>query len=144
MMNDPTVQNHCRDVIQACLNVVDKYGDAYVAIHREDGSECVVVVSMLRTRPILSIIIADKLLFDTQHSTKLLQAANNLNSDSLVGWHSIQLSDDDQIYMYRQCIWMSMALGADTLLEMIHDCISEYMHGRDYLISQDGGPDPCA
>lgn len=144
MMNDPAVLDHCRDVIQACLNVVDQQGDAYVAIHKENGVECVVVVSMLRTRPILSIIIADKILFAAQHSTKLLSAANNLNSDSLIGWHSIQTSDDVPIYMYRQCIWMTMALDADTLMDMIQDCISEYMHGRDYLISQDEGPDPCA
>ena len=144
MMNDPAVQNHCRDVIRACLNVVDQQGDSYVAIHKEDGAECVVVVSMLRTRPILSIIIAEKILFAAQHSAKLLLAANSLNSDSLTGWHSIQTSEDDQIYMYRQCIWMTMALEADTLMEIISDCISEYMHGRDYLISQDDGPDPCA
>ena len=144
MMNDPSIQNHCRDVIQACLNIGDQHGDAYVAIHKEEDDECVVVVSMLRTRPILSIIIADKLLYGTQHSTKLMQAANDLNSDSLIGWHSIQNSDGNQIHMYRQCIWMTMMLDEEALMNMIQDCISEYMHGRDYLISQDDDPDPCA
>lgn len=53
------IEAHCRDVIKACLNVVEEKGDTYVAIHKDDEAECVVLVSMIRTHPILSVIIAD-------------------------------------------------------------------------------------
>ena len=60
------IEAHCRDVIKACLNVVEEKGDTYVAIHKDDEAECVVLVSMIRTHPILSVIIADKILFDNK------------------------------------------------------------------------------
>ena len=53
MLNDPKIQEHCRNVIQSYLNVVDKQGDTYVAIHKESDAECVVLVSLQRTRPLL-------------------------------------------------------------------------------------------
>ena len=39
----------CRAVIRACLNIVEENGDTYVAIHKDDDVECVVLVSLLRT-----------------------------------------------------------------------------------------------
>ena len=61
-MQGPTNRNlqHCREVIRACLNIVEERGDTYVAIHRDADIECVIIVSMIRTQPILSVIVADK------------------------------------------------------------------------------------
>lgn len=53
---------HCREVIRACLNTVEERGDTYVAIHKDEDTECVIIVSMIRTQPILSVIVADKIL----------------------------------------------------------------------------------
>ena len=144
MLNDPKIQEHCRDVIQSCLNVVDKQGDTYVAIHKESDAECVVLVSLQRTRPLLGIIIADKIMISSENAPHLFRAANSLNSGSIAGWHCLQTTEQDQIYMYRQSVLMSMLLDADTLLELIQDSIGEYLRGRAYLISQGGGPNPCA
>ena len=54
---------HCREVIRSCLNIVEQHGDTYVAIHKDDEIDCVVLVSMIRSYPIMSIIVADKILF---------------------------------------------------------------------------------
>lgn len=51
---------HCREVIRACLNTVEERGDTYVAIHKDEDTECVIIVSMIRTQPILSVIVADQ------------------------------------------------------------------------------------
>ncbi len=56
------INEHCREVIRSCLNIVEQHGDTYVAIHKDDDIECIVLVSMIRSYPILSIIVADKLL----------------------------------------------------------------------------------
>lgn len=144
MLNDPRIQEHCRDVIQSCLNVVDKQGDTYVAIHKEENAECVVLVSMQRTRPLLIIVVADTIMISSDNTPQLFRAANSLNSDSIAGWHCLQTTEQDQIYMYRQSVLMSMLLDEDTLLEMIRDSIWEYLRGKAYLMSQGGGPDPCA
>ena len=56
------IDEHCREVIRSCLNIVEQHGDTYVAIHKDDDIECIVLVSMIRSYPILSIIVADKLL----------------------------------------------------------------------------------
>lgn len=50
---------HCREVIRSCLNIVEQHGDTYVAIHKDDEIDCVVLVSMIRSYPIMSIIVAD-------------------------------------------------------------------------------------
>ena len=64
MMNDNALlRQHCRDVIRACLNIVEEQGDTFVAIHKDEETECVVLVSMIRTYPIMSLIVADKILF---------------------------------------------------------------------------------
>lgn len=49
-MQGPTNRNlqHCREVIRACLNIVEERGDTYVAIHRDADIECVIIVSMIR------------------------------------------------------------------------------------------------
>ena len=40
---------HCREVIRSCLNIVEQHGDTYVAIHKDDEIDCVVLVSMIRS-----------------------------------------------------------------------------------------------
>lgn len=52
--NNHKLNENCRSVIRACLNIVEENGDTYVAIHKDDDIECVVLVSIIRTYPILS------------------------------------------------------------------------------------------
>jgi hypothetical protein len=144
MQTNPGIQAHCREIIKSCLNIVEQKGDTYVAIHKDDGVECVVLVSMLRTHPILSIIVADKILFADRNAAKMYGAANSLNSESVIGWHAIRSDADGQIYMYRQCIWLTMDLGHDDLMDLLRGCITEYTRGRNYLNSVSDDPNPCA
>lgn len=127
------IRQHCRDVIKACLNIVEERGDTYVAIHKDDETECVVLVSMIRTYPIMSIIVADKILFAKEHETDMYRTANELNSESVAGWHTFVLTDSSSIYMYRQCIWMSETLSSDYLMDILCQCIAEYRYGRARL-----------
>ena len=30
------IDEHCREVIRSCLNIVEQHGDTYVAIHKDD------------------------------------------------------------------------------------------------------------
>jgi len=129
------IDEHCREVIRSCLNIVEQHGDTYVAIHKDDDIECIVLVSMIRSYPILSIIVADKLL----HSI-----ANELNLVSVTGWHSVFLADDSMIYMYRQCLWLSMSLTYEDLLTMLKECISEYKRGKGRLTTGEYPTDPVA
>ena len=99
---------------------------------------------MLRTHPILSIIVADKILFADRNAAKMYGAANSLNSESVIGWHAIRSDADGQIYMYRQCIWLTMDLGHDDLMDLLRGCITEYTRGRNYLNSVSDDPNPCA
>lgn len=141
-MTNPTARAkaHCRDVIRACLNIVEERGDTYVAIHKDDDTECVVLVSMIRTYPILSVIVADKILFAKEHESDMYRSANELNSESVTGWHTLVLTDSSSIYMYRQCIWMSESLSRDHLMDILCQCIAEYRYGRARLAS--GNVDP--
>ena len=127
------VMQHCREVVRDVLNVVEEKGDTYVAIHKDDDVECVVLVTLIRTNPILSIVIADKLLFDNRNAAAMYQAANELNTESITGWHTVVLKDNSVIYMYRQCLWMSADLERDHLLSILLDCIAEYKIGRAHL-----------
>ena len=129
------INKRCRSVIRACLNIVEEKGDTYVAIHKDDDVECVVLVSMLRTYPILSVIVADKILFAEENAADMYQAANELNSESITGWHSIMLSNHDSIYMYRQCIWMNERVDREHLMDILCQCIAEYKDGRAHLSS---------
>lgn len=142
MMANPhaSVEQHCRDVIRACLNIVEERGDTYVAIHKDDETECVVLVSMIRTYPIMSIIVADKILFAKEHEAEMYQAANELNAESIAGWHTIVLTDSNSIYMYRQCIWMNEMLSQDYLMDILCECIAEYRHGRARLTPNHEAP----
>jgi len=133
--NKKMINEKCRATIRACLNIVEEQGDTYVAIHKDDDVDCVVLVSMIRTYPILSIIIADKILFADENASAMYQAANELNSESITGWHSIMLSNRDSIYMYRQCIWINDRLDRDSLMDLLCQCIAEYKHGRAHLYS---------
>jgi hypothetical protein len=127
------MKDHCREVIRACLNIADQNGDTYVAIHKDDDVECVVLVSMIRTYPIMSVIVADKILFDKAHEAEMYRTANDLNSESVIGWHTIVLTDSSSIYMYRQCIWMDECLTRDSLFDVLCHCIAEYKHGRSVI-----------
>ena len=133
--NQKKINDNCRATIRACLNIVEEQGDTYVAIHKDDDVDCVVLVSMIRTYPILSIIIADKILFANENAPAMYEAANELNSESITGWHSIMLSNRDSIYMYRQCIWINEQLDRDNLMDLLCQCIAEYRHGRAHLYS---------
>lgn len=62
---------------------------------------------------------------------------NELNLDSVTGWHSVFLADDSMIYMYRQCLWLSMSLTYEDLLAMLKECISEYKRGKGRLTTSD-------
>ena len=136
MPNKPkSIYENCRAVVRACLNIVEEKGDTYVAIHKDDDVECVVLVSMIRSYPILSIVVADKLLFAEENAADMYQAANELNSESITGWHSIMLSSQTSIYMYRQCIWINAQLNRDYLMEILGHCIAEYTRGRARLKS---------
>lgn len=121
---------HCREVIRACINIVEDKGDTYVAIHKDDEVECVILVSMIRTQPILSVIVADKILFAAGNETAMYRTANELNCESVTGWHTIVLHDNSSIYMYRQCLWISESLSAEELTDVLCDCIAEYKYGR--------------
>ena len=121
---------HCREVIRSCLNIVEQHGDTYVAIHKDDEVDCVVLVSMIRSYPIMSIIVADKILFVDINAEQMYGAANELNLDSVTGWHSVFLADDSMIYMYRQCLWISESLTSSELTDILCDCITEYKIGR--------------
>ena len=124
---------HCREVIRSCLNTVEERGDTYVAIHKDEDTECVIIVSMIRTQPILSVIVADKILFAEGNEQDMYRTANELNSESVTGWHTIVLTNHSSIYMYRQCLWIAEALSADYLTEILCDCITEYKFGRSQL-----------
>ena len=121
---------HCRDVIRDCLNIVEERGDTFVAIHKDDETECVILVSMIRTQSILSVIVADKILFAEGNETEMYRTANELNSESVTGWHTIVLKDSGSIYMYRQCLWISESLTSSELTDILCDCITEYKIGR--------------
>ena len=77
---------------------------------KDDEIDCVVLVSMIRSYPIMSIIVADKILFADINANQMYGVANELNLDSVTGWHSVFLADDSMIYMFRQCLWLSMNL----------------------------------
>ena len=134
-----SIYENCRAVVRACLNIVEEKGDTYVAIHKDEETECVVLVSMIRTYPIMSVIVADKILFANEHEADMYRTANELNSESVTGWHTLVLTDSSSIYMYRQCIWMSDSLSADYLMDILCQCIAEYRHGRARLAPSNPG-----
>ena len=138
MSDNALLRQHCREVIRACLNMVEEQGDTFVAIHKDEETECVVLVSMIRTYPIMSIIVADKILFAKENEVDMYRSANAMNAESLTGWHSIFLTDSSSIYMYRQCIWVIERLDEDSLMEILCECIAEYRRGRSCL-----APDPA-
>jgi len=131
-------RNRCRAIIRDCLNIVEEKGDTYIAIHKDDEMECVVLVSMLRTYPILSIVVADKILFANENAAAMFKAANELNSESITGWHSIMLSNHESIYMYRQCLWINEELSTEYLMSMLGTCLQEYRVGRAHISSAIG------
>ena len=75
---------------------------------------------------------------------RMYGVANELNLDSVTGWHSVFLADDSMIYMYRQCLWLSMNLTYEDLLAMLKECISEYKRGKGRLTTGDHPTNPVA
>ena len=75
-------------------------------------------------------IVADKILFAEGNETEMYRTANELNSESVTGWHTIVLKDSGSIYMYRQCLWISESLTSSELTDILCDCITEYKIGR--------------
>lgn len=137
------VEQHCRDVVQECVNIVDSKGNAYVAINKDDAVECVVLVALLRTSPIMTIIAADKLLFSEENEAEMYKIANDLNVEDATGWHTlVPTSGGSTIYMYRRSIWMTTELTTDELAENIYACIAKYRNGRRHLEHGPQGPCP--
>lgn len=122
-------------MIRQCLNIAEERGDHYVAIHKDDETECVVLVTMLRTRPVLSIIVADKLAIAEENENSMYRIANELNRESLTGWHTLLVDDSSIIYMYRQCLWMTAQLTREHLMDLLCSCIEEYKTGKASLTS---------
>ena len=81
---------------------------------------------------------------DPDHGELMHSIANELNLVSVTGWHSVFLTDDSMIYMYRQCHWLSMSLTYDDLLTMLKECISEYKRGKGRLTTGEYPTDPVA
>ncbi len=143
--NKEAVERHCREVIHECMNIVECRGDAYVAIHKDAAVECVVLVAMLHTNPVMTVIAADKLLFSEENESEMFKTANDLNIEDASGWHTlVPTGGGSTIYMYRRSIWMTTQLTADELTEHIYACIAEYRNGRRHLERGPFGPRPCA
>jgi hypothetical protein len=138
------LNDHCREVIHECLNIVEMYGDTYVAIHRDEDGECVILVTVLRTLPLMSIIVADKLDFEKRNDHSLLFALNDLNTSSVTGWHSVRLSDNSMIYMYRQSVLLSMDISYELLFPLLKESISEYKTGKSRITKSGTPTDPVA
>ena len=120
------IERHCREVIRQCH---------YIAIHKDDETECIVLVTMLHTQPVMSVIVADKLAFAAENEDSMYRLANDLNRESLTGWHTLLVEDDTVIYMYRQCLWMTKQLTREHLMEILCNCIAEYKSGKSTLTS---------
>lgn len=136
--------DHSRKVIHECLDIIECYGDSYVAIHRDDETECVIIVTVLRSVPLLSVIFADELIFSDRKDPELLLAVNEMNTGSITGWHAVCLSDDSVLYMYRQCIRLSLSLTYEELLSFLKDGISEYKTGKHRIMTSGRPTDPVA
>ncbi len=137
------IESHCREVIRACLNIVESKGNTYVAIHKDDDIECVVLVTMFRTYPIITVTVADKILFSKEHESEMYKAANALNTESVSGWHTLMPPEgDSMIYMYRRCLWMTAQLENEEFIDLLCTSIAEYKKGRKHLTS-DHGPQPA-
>lgn len=138
--NSKEIDAHTREVIRSCLNVVEQKGDTYVAIHKDDDVECVVLVSLIRSLNVLSIIVADKLLMREEHSKRMYAITNELNLDSLTGWHCVYVEDNGTLYLYRQMLWCSMQLCYEQLLALLKSCIAEYTRGKQKLFEEPTPP----
>ncbi len=122
-----------REIILDCMNVVERQGDSYVAIHKDSDGECIVIASILKTFPIISIIVGDRLLFSEAHAEDLYRDTNELNRQSLFGWHTLHFVGDTTIYLYRQSLWIRNGLDREEFMEVLCHCISEYKSGRAEL-----------
>jgi hypothetical protein len=127
--------DHSRRVIKECLNIIEVYGDTYVAIHRDEETECVILVTVMRSVPLLSIIFADELAFKNRSDPGLLLVINDMNTSSITGWHAASLGGDSVLYMYRQCIRLTMELSYEVLFQLLKEGISEYKEGKRRIMT---------
>ena len=147
MWNGPYYEKlnaHCREIIFECLNIVEMYGDTYVAVHRDDETECVILVTVLKSFPLVSIIIADELAFKERKDPELLLRLNAMNASSITGWHSVSFGSDGVLYMYRQCIWLSLNLCYEDMFRILKQSISEYKQGKTRIMTSDHPTDPAS
>ena len=79
-----------------------------------------------------------------QHGDTYVAIHKDDEIDSVTGWHSVFLADDSMIYMFRQCLWLSMNLTYEDLLAMLKECISEYKRGKGRLTTGDHPTNPVA
>ncbi len=138
------LDDHSRKVIHECLNIIESYGDTSVAIHRDDDTECVILVTVMRSVPLLSVIYADELAFRDRSDPGILLAVNEMNFSSITGWHAVSLSDDTVLYMYRQCIRLSPALSHEILFPILKEGVSEYKKGKTRIMTSDDPAGPAA
>lgn len=99
---------HCREVIRDCLNIVEEKGDTFVC--HPKGDETGVCDPRLHDPHAVDLIRhrgGIRILFAEGNETEMYRTANELNSESVTGWHTIVLKDSGSIYMYRQCLWIS-------------------------------------
>ena len=141
---DECLNSHCREIVFECLNIVEMYGDTFVAVHRDDETECVILVTVLKSIPLMSIIIADELTFKERKDPELLHMINEMNASSITGWHCVSPAEDSTLYMYRQCIWQTMNLCYEDLFRLLKQSISEYKQGKTRIMTSDHPTDPAA
>ncbi len=135
---------HSRRIIFDCLNVVEVYGDTYIAVHRDEEIECLIIVTVMKSVPLLSIIIANDLAFNGWGDPELLLALNDMNSSSITGWHSVRFGGDRILYMFRQCIWLTLNLSYEDLLHLLKSSINEYKTGIRRIMTSGHPTDPAA
>lgn len=113
-------------LVRDCLNVVENRGNTYVAIHKDDECECVILVSLIHDQSLLSIIIADKVLFAEENSNAMYEIANTLSAVAPMGWNLLHLSGDQPAKLYRQCLCWNDRLNRETLIDILCRCIDKY------------------
>lgn len=116
-------------LIQDCLNVADSRDDIYVAIHRDDDCECVILVSLIQDQSLLSIIIADKIMFTEKNTDTMFEVANTLSAAVPMGWTALHVSEDAPVMLYRQCLHWHDQLDRETLIDILCRCIDKYKCG---------------
>lgn len=138
------LESHYRELIYECLNVAEQYGDTYVALHCDEDTDCVIFVTELRSLPLLSIVLADELAFKQNKNEEFFLALQRVNASPVTGWRSVRLSDGSVIPMYRQSVWLSMALTYEDLFPILKKTIKDYKRGSHRVTASGHPTDPAA